>query len=318
MQRPTGLRPLVSQKRLEMRRYDEALTALMRPPAMMWFFCLRVVRHDLFLRQLGLPGYRWWLRPFGLLLRAFDVLDRGWRLACTRAAIRHYAKTLPRHYGPSGLAYGHLTQEADSDRLARFKKQQGRIRFYLQDRRIINFMDGDSFLDCGCGPGQNVVELRRAFPGSPIKAFDCSADAVAIVKLGSKGDPLTIAELGDVLDFAYLASFPDKSVDHVLISHVIGFLLRSSIEETRRTRQHIVNELVRVARKTVIILDRIETNQKRMSVEIEQRDRGIVHDDLTYYFRCHQSQGELYLMLSPEDEAIVYRKSLSLGVASDA
>jgi ubiquinone/menaquinone biosynthesis C-methylase UbiE len=290
----------------------------MQLPASVCFFCLRLVRHDLFLRQLGLPGQRWWLRPFGILLRAFGVLDRCWRVAFTRAAIRHYAETLQRHYGPTGLAYGHFVHEADFDRLTRFKKQRGRIRFYLHDHRIINFMDGDSFLDCGCGPGQNVVELRRAYPRSPIKAFDSSADAVAIVKLGSKEDPLTIAELGDVFDVVYLASYPDKSVDHVIVSHVMGFLLRSSIEETRVARQHIVNELVRIARKTVVILDRIETNHQGISVEIEQRDRGIVHDDLTYYFRCHGSQGELYLMLSPEDQAIVFHKPITIGAVLSA
>ena len=75
-----------------------------------------------------------------------------------------------------------------------------------------------------------------------------------------------------------------RSVDHVLISHVMGFLIRPSMEETRKTRQHIVDELVRIARKTVVVLDRIEINQTQMSVEIEQRDRGIVHDDLDPLF----------------------------------
>jgi ubiquinone/menaquinone biosynthesis C-methylase UbiE len=284
----------------------------MGPPAAIWFLYLRAVRHDLFLRQLGLPGQRWWLRPFGLALRAIRVLGRCWRVAFTRAAIRHYAETLTRHYGPCGLAYGHLVSATDSDRLARFKNQRGRIRFYLRDRRILDFADGDSFLDCGCGPGQNVVELRRAFPTSPIKGFDYNAEAIAIVKLGSKGDPFTTAEQGSVLDLAYLASYPNDSFDHVLISHVMGFLLRPSMDETQRTRQHIVDELVRIARRTVVVLDRVETNQAQMSVEIEQRDRGIVHDDLTRYFQRHEIQGQLYLMLSPEDQAIIYRKLLSV------
>jgi ubiquinone/menaquinone biosynthesis C-methylase UbiE len=293
------------------------VTALMRPPATMWFLYLRAVRHDLFLRQLALPGQCWWLRPFGIASRAIGVLSRCWRVAFTRAAIRHYAKTLTRHYGPRGLAYGHLASETDADRLARFKNQQGRIRFYLHDCRVLDFADGDSFLDCGCGPGQNVAELRRAFPASPIKAFDYNADAIAIVKLGSKGDALTTAEQGSVLDWPYLAAYPDNSVDHVLISHVMGFLLRPSMEETRKARQHIVNELIRIARRTVLVLDRVETNQTQMSVEIEQRDRGIVHDDLTQYFQRHETEGQLYLMLSPEDEAIIYRKPSRVGAALD-
>jgi SAM-dependent methyltransferase len=301
----------------KMPRYDVVLTALMRPPATIWFLYLRAVRHDLFLRQLGLPGQCWWLRPFGLASRAAGVLGRCWRVAFTGAAIRHYAETLTRHYGPRGLAYGHLASATDADRLARFRNQQGRIRFYLHDRRVFDFADGDSFLDCGCGPGQNVAELRRAFPASPIKAFDSSAEAIAILKLGSEGDPLTTAEQGSVLDVAYLASYPNNSVDHVLISHVMGFLLRPSMEETREARQHIVDELVRIARRTVVVLDRVETNQTQMSVEIEQRDRGIVHDDLTHYFQRHETQGQLYLMRSPEDEAIIYRKPSRVGTGLD-
>jgi ubiquinone/menaquinone biosynthesis C-methylase UbiE len=265
-----------------------------------------------------LPGQCWWLRPFGLASRAIGVLGRCWRVAFTRAAIHHYAATLTRHYGPRGLAYSALTLESDADRLVRFKNQQGRIRFYLHDRRILDFADGDSFLDCGCGLGQNVVELRRVFRASPIKAFDYSAEAIAIVKLGSKDDPLTIAERGSVLDVEYLASYPSSCVEHVLISHVLGFLLGPSMEETRKIRQHIVDELVRIARKTVVVLDRVETNQPQMSVEIEQRDRGIVHENLTRYFQRHETQGQLYLMLSPADEAIIYRKSLPVGAASDA
>ena len=162
------------------------ITALLRPPATVWFLYLRAVRHDLFVRQRALPGQRWWLIPFGIASRAFGVLRRCWREAFTRAAIRHYAETLTRHYGPRGLAYGHLASEAASDRIARFKNQQGRIRFYLQDRRVLDFVDGDSFLDCGCGPGQNAVELRRTFPTSPIKAFDYSADAIRYCRLGLK------------------------------------------------------------------------------------------------------------------------------------
>jgi ubiquinone/menaquinone biosynthesis C-methylase UbiE len=234
-------------------------------------------------------------------------------VAFTRAAIRHYAETLTRHYGPCGLAYGHLASETDAERLVRFKNQQGRIRFYLNDRRVLDFTDGDSFLDCGCGPGQNVTELRRAFPASPIKAFDYSADAIAIVKLGSRGDPLTTAEQGSVLDAAYLASYPNNSVDHVLISHVMGFLLRPSMEETRRARQHIVDELVRIARRTVVVLDKVEINQTQMSVEIEQRDRGIVHDDLPRYFERHATRGQVYMLLSPEDAAIVYKAAGLIG-----
>jgi ubiquinone/menaquinone biosynthesis C-methylase UbiE len=291
-----------------MQRYDDVVTALMRPAATIWFLYLRAVRHDLFLRQRGLPGQRWWLRPFGFASRAIGVLGRCWRAAFTRAAVHYYAATLTRHYGPRGLAYSHLASESDVDRLLRFKSQQGRIRFYLHDRRILDFADGDSFLDCGCGLGQNVAELRRAFPASPIKAFDYSAEAVAIVNLGSKGDTLTTAEQGNVLDVVYLASYPNSCVDHVLISHVLGFLLCSSMEETRKARQHIVDELVRIARRTVVVLDRVETNQPQMSVEIEQRDRGIVHEDVTRYFQRHETQGQLYLMLSPEDEAIIYRK----------
>jgi ubiquinone/menaquinone biosynthesis C-methylase UbiE len=169
-------------------------------------------------------------------------------------------------------------------------------------------MDGDSFLDCGCGPGQNVAELRRAFPASPIKAFDYNGEAIAVVRAGTAGDRLVTVEQGSVLEAAYLAAYPSGSFDHVLISHVMSFLMHPTEEETRAARQVIIDELIRIARHTVIVLDIIETNRPQMTVEIEQRDRGLVHDDLTTYFKRHESEGRLYIMLSTEDEAIVFRK----------
>jgi ubiquinone/menaquinone biosynthesis C-methylase UbiE len=296
-------------------RYDDVVTALMRLPAKLWFIYLRAVRHDLLVRQLRLPGRRWWLAPFGQASRAFAVVRRCWGAAFAEEAFRHYAAGTRKHYGPDGLAYGHLASLPEAARLARFGDYQGRIRHYLGDHRVLDFSDGDSFLDCGCGPGQNAILLRRAFQTSPIKAFDYSADAIALLRLVSKDDPLTTAERGDVLDASYLASYPSGSFDHVLISHVMSFLIRPTINETRQARQHIVDELVRIARKTVVVLDRIEPERTQMSIDIEQRDRAIVHDDLTQYFKRHETQGErqVYLMLSPEDGAIVYRKATPAG-----
>jgi ubiquinone/menaquinone biosynthesis C-methylase UbiE len=278
----------------------------MQPAASAWFFCLRAVRHDQLLRQRGLTGSHGWLRPFGLAMRAGNALARCWRSAFTRAAARCYAKALARHYGPSGLAYSRLTGETGLEQLARFEKQEGRIRFYLHDQRVLDFSNGDIFLDCGCGPGQNVVELRRAFPASPVKAFDWSRPALTMIRECLSGDPLVAVEQGDLLDPTYLAGYPDDSVDHVLISHVMGFLLRCSVDETRATRQHIVDELVRIARRTVLILDRIELG-RQMSIEIEQRDRGVIHDDLTRYFERHSAKGQLYIMQSPVDAALIFK-----------
>jgi ubiquinone/menaquinone biosynthesis C-methylase UbiE len=289
-----------------MRDYDKLVVAIMQPAASAWFFCLRAVRHDQLLRERGLTGSRGWLRPVGLALRAGNVLARCWRSAFTHAATRCYAKGLARHYGPCGLAYSRLTGETASVQLARFQKQEGRVRFYLHDQRVLDFSDGDSFLDCGCGPGQNVVELRRAFPASPVKAFDWSNPAVAMILERLSGDPLVAVEHGDLLDPTYLAGYPDDSVDHVLISHVMGFLLRSSVDETRAARQHIVDELIRIARRTILVLDRIELG-RQMSIEIEQRDRGVVHDDLTRYFERHSAKGQLYIMQSPVDAALIFK-----------
>ena len=104
-------------------------------------------------------------------------------------------------------------------------------------------------------------------------------------------------------------------MDHVLISHVIGFLINPSINDTRATRQRIIDELVRIARRTVVVLDSIEIG-RQMSVEIEQRDRGIVHDDLTRYFDRHATGGQLYMMVSPEDAAIVYKSADAVTCAT--
>jgi hypothetical protein len=91
-------------------------------------------------------------------------------------------------------------------------------------------------------------------------------------------------------------------------------MLRSTLEETRAARQRIVDETIRIARRTVVVLDAVEIKRPNLTVTIEQRDRSIVHDDLTHYFSRHTAEGQIYVMLSPEDEAIIFRKS-SAGAA---
>jgi hypothetical protein len=138
-----------------------------------------------------------------------------------------------------------------------------------------------------------------------------------VLRLRSENDPLTVVEQANMLDTSYLESFPGGSFDHVLVSHVMSFLIRPSTDETRQARQRVIDELVRIARKTVVVLDRIEPGEAQMSIDIEQRDRAIVHDDLTQYFKRHETQNQVYLMLSPEDGAIVFRKATPAGAVSE-
>ena len=298
-----------------MGRFDAQVTRVLRPLALVWFVIVRIVRHEAFLRSLGLSGARRWLFPAYLVLKAGNVLSRCWQKAFTEIALGRYADALTRHYGPEGLAYSHLVGQSDEDRCSRFHAQRGRIRYLLDDRRIVDFADGDSFLDCGCGPGQNVAELRRAFPRSRIKAFDYNTAAVEVIKAATAADPTISVEQGDLTDPKWLAGYADGSFDHVLMSHVIGFLLRPTLEETCRERQRLVDEMIRIAARSVVILDANEAFRRPIRVEIEQRDRAAVHDDLCRYFEAWQSVGKVYLAPSPEGMGLVFRKNAALTAA---
>lgn len=142
-----------------------------------------------------------------------------------------------------------------------------------------------------------------------IKGFDISEQAIQIIKYGVGDNSNVNVEIGDICDLNFLSSIPDASFDHIILSHIIGFLSGPDIEQTIDLRQQLIDQLVRICSVSVIILDSIE-DIPNIRAEIEQNNRCIVHDRLMNYFLKYTTtrEGEMYIMFSDECCSLLYLK----------
>jgi SAM-dependent methyltransferase len=277
-----------------------------------WFWPSRWIVHNLFLFRLKNPKLKpsIWSLPFVYLSLAYIVLKNEFQRLFTQYALKKYIIFTQRHYSESGLGYFNFSGLNDHKRIEIYNQQKGRIIYFLDHNELlIPYKDGDTFLDAGCGKGQNIKAISERYPLSKINGFDISEQALQIIKCGVGENPNIKVETGDISDLQYLSSIPDASFDHIILSHVIGFLSGSTIEETLVLRQQIIDHLVRICSISVMILDVIE-DVPNIRVEIEQKNRCIVHDRLMNYFLKHTTNGygEMYIMFSDESGSLLYLK----------
>ncbi len=232
----------------------------------------------------------------------------------SRAAfVREFAEyALPRykvftedHYSAGGYGYRGLEKIGSAAAKTRYEAGKSRLSHYLDhNKRLLDCQDGDSFLDAGCGDGYNIKELARRFPSSIIHGFDVNDAALAIVRMSEAHPQLTLRQ-GTFLDPKFMANYLDLSFDWVLMSHALGFITGLSIIDTIKVRTRLVQDLARVSRKGVIILD--GPPEAGFSVEIEHKTRCIVKSNYMMLFN-ELRNGELYAMQSKVDWAYCWRK----------
>lgn len=277
-----------------------------------WFWSSRWVAHNRFLFRVENPQLKPALisLPFVLASLAFRAINKEFQRLFTHYALNRYVDFTRQHYSKGGLGYLATEKMTETQRIALYNRENGRIRFFLDhNKTLIPYKNGDSFLDAGCGKGQNIRVVSERYPLSKIFGFDISCDAVQIVWSGVGNNPNITVEVGDICDLEFLSSIPDASYDHIIVSHVIGFLCGSGTEETRKLRQQIIDHLIRISSISVIMLDLIE-NEPNIRAEIEQNNRCIVHDRLMNYFEKYTStdQGEMYVMFSDESSGVLFLK----------
>ncbi|MCX5715307.1 MAG: class I SAM-dependent methyltransferase [Candidatus Omnitrophica bacterium] len=235
------------------------ISIALKPCAIMWFWYLRWFRHNRMLsalnnKEIGSPSVIY--LPFAYLYNLLLFARRSWATNFTKYALKKYSAFLKRHYTKGGLGYFNYEQLSPEDCIKVYQGLTGRISYYLDHNpTLLEYKNGDTFLDAGCGKGQNIKALVSRYPNSSIKGFDVSEEALKIVQTALKDNNKISAEVGSVVDFKYLASYPAGAFDHLIVSHVFAFLIGPSVEETRKIRQMVIDHLVRVAAKTLLIMD---------------------------------------------------------------
>lgn len=153
--------------------------------------------------------------------------------------------------------------------------------------KIVDFKSNDSFLDCGCGPGGNIQGIKRYMPNAEIIGFDLSPNAVKFAGEYFKGQKVEVFQ-GSVLDMGVFKKYLNNSIENILFAYMFSTIYSGNIEETRRVRQEIIDQAVRIARKNVIIFDYME-----FAVFIEQKYRAIFQEDYSVYFEKHKDIGDV-------------------------
>lgn len=248
--------------------------------------------------------------PLIFCLRACAYLTRTYHRTFDDYALRRYSRFVRHHYSKDGRGYFSYEKLSDADKIALYGEPEGRIRGFIDTYGdLLGYADGDSFFDAGCGRGQNVKVLRERFPHSPILAKDISAEAVKVIDLAAASPLLTTGTL-DLSDPAALAGMGDGTYDHVVISHVLSVILGDGLQATRDLRQQIISDLVRISKKSLLIIDSPDIISTQECFEIEQRDRGWFSGSVLSCFA--EADGRIVTLHSGGSVAILY-KSVSDG-----
>ncbi|MDP8230752.1 MAG: class I SAM-dependent methyltransferase [Candidatus Gorgyraea atricola] len=291
---------------------ESLMSLLLKPFVVLWFWFLRWFRHNRLLAGLGnkeIGRHSVFYIPFAYISRFSSFLKATWNSEFAEYTLKKYKNFLKIHYSKDGLGYFDYDGLSESDCLKIYRDMESRIAYYIKHNSVcMGYENGDSFLDAGCGKGQSIKELVKYYPDSQIKGFDVNAGALRIIQIALKDKKNVKVEKGSVVDFKYLESYPAKSYDHLVVSHVFSFLTGSNIEETRKLRQVLIGHFIRIAAKSVLIMDGdILSERKEPEVIIEQNTRYFFRESLVSYFSKHALSGELYAMFSPENEAVIFK-----------
>jgi SAM-dependent methyltransferase len=276
-----------------------------------WFWFHRWLKDQEFLVNLqsqalhpGILAY-----PIWLTLSVFKIIKKSWGIVYRDYGSQRYSAWVGEHYSASGRGYFNYGKLSEQEKIALYGEPRGRIEYFLKNySRTLKYEDGQSFLDAGCGRGQNIKVLAEHFTNSTIRGFDISDGALSVVKLGIQNQKQFQLEVGSITDFNYMNQFSCNEFDHVLVSHVFSFIMSGGEAATHQLRQQIIDKLIRISSKTVLILGGPELlHLKEPSLKIEQLQRAVYAESIIRYFNKHLNHGEVSAIFSPESFGVLFQ-----------
>ena len=278
----------------------------------LWFWIYRWIKDQEFLVNLQSPTLRPGLLafPIWLIMSSFKLIKKSWTSVYIDYGMQRYSTWVGEHYSPTGRGYFNYGNLSEQDKANLYGEPRGRIEYFLKNYpQTLNYEDGQSILDAGCGRGQNTKVLSEYFPTSKIKAFDLSEEALSVVELGVENQKQIQTEVGSITDINYLKQYPTNGFDHVLLSHVFSFIMSGSEAESLQLRQQIIDELIRISSRTVLILDGPEIlHLKEPSFNIEQLQRATYTESIIHYFYKHLNHGEVCVIVSTGSFGVLFQQ----------
>ncbi len=242
---------------------------------------------------------------FGFLAYLWRAIKIMWAEAWSDYVLHVYHRRNPAHYAKGGRAYADLLSAEEC--VGQFAGLTSRLQMFVDSySMMVGYQDGESFLDAGCGKGQNLKFILDRFPHSPYAGFDIDERCLQVAKVGAEGGVNRSLRRGSILDFDFLRSFEDKSVDHICVCHVFSTLLSPTIYETKLNHQRIIDEFVRMSRKSIMIIDGMSLGRS-FDVEVEHLTRAVVCENISSYFERHQSLGEACVLSCQDLRAVLFK-----------
>ena len=244
---------------------------------------------------------------FAFQVYSWRAIKTMWKEACAEYTLRLYSKRNLSHYAENGRGYMDLASLSGQECADQFAGLESRLQLFLDLYPMtVGYKDGDSFLDAGCGKGQNLKFILNRYPHSHYTGFDIDERCLQVAGVGTERSAKRSLLQGSILDFDFLKSFEDKSVDHIFVCYVFSTLLSPTIHETKLSHQRVIDEFVRMSRKSIMIIDDMSLG-KSFEVEIEQLTRAAVCENISSYFVKHQSVGEACVLSCQDFRAVLFK-----------
>ena len=258
-----------------------------------------------FLYRQGLPASAI-ERAIAFPILGWDRFHRKLRGIRQDVLFERYTRLHPLHYGPKGRGYSTLALANYKERRERYSRQVSRLESFVDTYPdLLRFRDGQSFLDLGCGTGQNIRMLGERYPSARIFGYDLNADAVALIR-ECESHPGVVVETGDLTDQAWRQEALAEGFDHIIVSHVFSLIFGRSLVETTNVRRRIISDLAKACRTSLTIIDAFGI-PGGPTITIEQRQRATISDDVLGYVASIPG-GRAYLVQSPRSRAVVFVK----------
>lgn len=272
------------------------------------FFVVRFVKDQAFLVRLRNNN----LKPFFIsypiyfVVRVAQFFADAFRTAFINYALRKYNDYIAVHYSKYGRGYFSYESLTDHEKRETYGKPNGRVEAFIdQYSTILNYCDGNSFFDVGCGRGQNIKPLRERFQNSFVYGIDLSKEAVEVIK-AAVNDDLVKVEAADLKDMNTYKVLEDGAYDHVVMSHVFSLIIDEDLPKTKVLRTSIIKELVRIAKKSVLIIDGPAIVSPREQFVIEQLNRGVFYESIDDYFPT--VSGNVMTLRTAESFGVLFTK----------
>lgn len=245
-------------------------------------------------------------RAFAYPLLAWERVRHRMGRARQDALFERYAQLHTLYYGPKGRGYSTVALANQEERLQHYWGQVSCLEHFVDTYpERVRFRDGNSFLDLGCGTGQNIRMLAARYPSSCIVGYDLNANAVGLIR-ECDSHPGVFVEFDDFADDSVLNQAISAGFDHIILSHVFSLVFGPSLASTIALRRRIISDLAKACRISLIIIDAFGA-AGAPSIRIEQKQRAIVSDDVLGYF-AEIDGGRAFMIQSDRSRAVVFVK----------